>query len=347
MDARWKPMLCKEADVMPEDGDPWVLEPKYDGWRAVIVIEPTGVVVYGGRNGNRYTGQVPYIEEALRGALPVNTVLDGELTHPSGWGAVQSAMTTKGGATGLTFIAFDVLQINDSDVRGLEWTNRRELLEMIPWPGHTYLTPTGVASAETHVRMLDLGMEGSVIKRRNSAYQSGQRTGTWVKLKAIASEDCEIVGFEDGKNGRSGEVGAIVVRLPSGVETTASGMTDKLRAEMKADPDKFLGKIVEVAHNGVMDSGKLRHPRFKRMRDDRSPAPAPKPVTTSSRRGGGSRMRNYKAMGDAKLLGCIRELDARSGDAYQRAQGDANFSVDQHLAAARNAALGKGLINRI
>jgi ATP-dependent DNA ligase len=347
MDARWSPMLCEPADTMPDDPESWVLEPKYDGWRALMLIEPTGVTVIGGRNNKTYTGQVPYIEAALRAALPANTVLDGELMHPAGWGSVQSAMTTKGGLPGLTFVAFDVLQVNGRDLRRLSYDHRRDVLEMIEWPEHTYLTPTGVADEATHVRMLDLGMEGSVVKRRDGAYMGGRRSSMWRKLKAIASEDCEIIGWEEGKNGRSGEIGALIVRLPSGVQTTVSGMTDKVRAEMLADWPAYEGQIVEVVHNGVMDSGKLRHPRYKRLRTDRTPVRAtPKPANGKPR-SGGSRMRNYKAMGDAKLLGCIRELENRTGDAYHRAQGDPNFSLDQHIAAARQAALSKGLINRI
>jgi ATP-dependent DNA ligase len=342
MDARWKPMLCTPADLMPEDSDQWVLEPKFDGWRAIVVIEPTGVTLIGGRNGKTYTGQVPYIEDGLRLALPPNTVLDGELIHPTGWGAVQSAMTTKGGGPGLTFVCFDVLQVNGNDLRGLLWENRRQVLEMVdPWPAHAYLTPTGTATAETHIKMLDLGMEGSVVKRRASIYE-GRRSPSWLKLKAIASEDCEIVGFEDGKNGRSGEVGAIVVRLPSGVETTASGMTDAERTDMQANPGNWLGKVVEIVHNGVLDSGKLRHPRYKRLREDRTPVAPPKKPPTSRR--GSARMRNYKAMGDAKLRGCIAELGGQYGDAFNRAMNDTNFSADDHLAAAREAARAKGLI---
>jgi ATP-dependent DNA ligase len=344
MDARWKPMLCTPADLMPEDSDQWVLEPKFDGWRAIVVIEPTGVTLIGGRNGKTYTGQVPYIEDGLRLALPPNTVLDGELIHPTGWGAVQSAMTTKGGGPGLTFVCFDVLQVNGNDLRGLPWENRRQVLEMVdPWPAHAYLTPTGTATAETHIKMLDLGMEGSVVKRRASIYE-GRRSPSWLKLKAIASEDCQIIGFEDGKNGRSGEVGAIVVKLDSGVTTTASGMTDDMRKDMLANPDNYLGKIVEIVHNGVLDSGKLRHPRFKRLRDDRSPVPAPQKAAPAKRRASSPRMRNYKAMGDAKLRGCVAELNGRYGDAFNRAMNDTNFSADDHLAAAREAARAKGLI---
>jgi hypothetical protein len=55
-------------------------------------------------------------------------------------------------------------------------------------------------------------------------------------------------------------------------------------------------------------------------------------------------MRNYKAMGDAKLTLCVRELENQWGDAFHRASGDANYSVDEHLSAAREAARGRGLI---
>jgi ATP-dependent DNA ligase len=124
MDARWKPMLCEPAEAMPTSPDGWVLEPKFDGWRAIVHLGDNGVVLYGGRNGNSYSGQVPYIEQALADNLPPNTVLDGELIHPDGWGSVQSAMTTRGGLPGITFVAFDVLAVNANDVRALEWENR-------------------------------------------------------------------------------------------------------------------------------------------------------------------------------------------------------------------------------
>jgi hypothetical protein len=112
-------------------------------------------------------------------------------------------------------------------------------------------------------------------------------------------------------------------------------MTDKVRADMLANPDNYVGKIVEITHNGVLDSGKLRHPRFKRMRDDKAPEPkAPaKPRTPRAPRGG-PWMRNYKAMGNDKLSTCVRELAFKQGDAYQRVL-DKGGDLAQHRRAAR------------
>jgi ATP-dependent DNA ligase len=294
---------------------------------------------------------VPYVEQALADTFPADTVLDGELIAANGWGGVQSVMTSGGehvpGALSpaLTFVCFDVLFMNGNDIRTLPWENRRALLEMVRgWPANTYLTPSGEVSEAAHVKLIDMGMEGSMLKLRTATYASGRRSQAWRKLKAIATEDCTIVGFEDGKNGRAGEVGAIVVELPSGVTTTASGMTDKERADMLAQPEKYLGKMVEIAHNGIMASGKPRHPRFKRMRDDRSPAPAPKPAAPPRRRAtrSGPWMRNYKAMGDQKLLGCVRELAFASGDAYQRCI-DHGADHRAHYKVAADEAMSRGL----
>lgn len=355
MDARFKPMLCTAGFGLPEPGAAhlWTLEPKFDGWRTVIALDSAGASIYGGRNGSDYSGKLPYITDALRGVLPANTALDGELISPTGWNGVQGVMTRGGVAphvpgaldAALTFVCFDVLEINGNDVRSLPHENRRQVLEMIQWPANTYLAPTGDPTEAAHLQMLDRGMEGSVIKRKDSTYTSGTRSTSWVKLKAIATEDCTIVGFEEGKNGRSGEVGAIVVELPSGVQTTASGMTDKVRADMLANPDNYVGKTVEIAHNGVLASGKVRHPRFKRMRDDRDPAPAaPKPPVTPKPRAprGGPWMRNYGAMGDQKLQTCVRELAFQSGDAYQRVM-DKGGDLAQHRQVAEREAVNRGL----
>jgi bifunctional non-homologous end joining protein LigD len=352
MDARFSPMLATAAATLPADADRYVLEPKFDGWRAIVHIDDDGkVTLYGGRNGKSYTGKVPYIENALAKALPHGTAIDGELIAPAGWGDVQGVMTRGVGkahvptaaSPALTLVAFDCLFVNGNDLRTLSYDDRRAVLEMIPWPEHTHLTPNGPVSQEKHIELVELGMEGSVLKVRTSRYENS-RSRSWLKLKTTDSEDCEIVGFEQGKNGRSGEVGAIVVKLPSGEETTASGMTDKVRADMLANPQDYLGKIVEIAHNGHQSSGKVRHPRFKRMRDDRTPAAAPRAPRPagSGGGGGGTKMRAYNLMGEAKLIKSWRELNAGAGDAYERHFVHAG-TIDDHIEACRAAMQAKGL----
>src|SRR4051812_13628999 len=159
MTAPFKPMLCEDAKSIgfPEPAEDWSLEGKFDGWRALVVTNDQGVKLYGGRNGADYTGKVPYIEEAIGGALPMDSVIDGELIAPSGkCGDVQTVMRANGEhrppafSPHFTLVAFDIVRLNGSDISGLPWENRRSLLGMIQWPAHTYLSPAGEATKDNH-----------------------------------------------------------------------------------------------------------------------------------------------------------------------------------------------------
>lgn len=346
MDAALKPMLADTADGLPQNDVDWVLEPKFDGWRTVVLCNGSAAHVYGGRNGNEYTGKVPYLETALREALPSDTAIDGELICHAGFEGVGSIMRRNGPHVpsamdpALQLVVFDITRINGNDIRQLEWAQRRQLLELIEWPAGIYASPTGEATEAAHLKMLDLGMEGSMLKHREGRYSSGTRSNVWQKLKAIASEDCTIIGWEESKT-QAGRVGALEVKLASGVKTTVgSGLTDKMKDDILANFEaNYLGKTVEVTHNGVLKSGKLRHTRFGRMRDDRSPAPAPaapRPKRKSSA-AGQKKMRAYNLMGKDKLLRAINELAIGSGDAYERVSQHAG-TVGEHLAEAKRVA---------
>jgi ATP-dependent DNA ligase len=354
MAAPFKPMLCHDAkDGLPTDASEWALEGKFDGWRTLVSINGD-VGLYGGRNGATYTGKVPYIEESLRAALPPDTLVDGELISASGTaGGVQTIMAAGGAhkpnafSPALTLVVFDVILLNGADVKALPYSNRRSLLEMIQWPTHTYLSPVGECSEANHQRMLELGLEGSVLKRRTSPYMPGARSRDWLKMKFVDSEDCEIIGFEQGEGASNQhQLGAFVVKLPTGVETTIKIPTKRDVEAVTADPDAFRGRIVEVAHNGVMASGKLRHPRFLRWREDRDkPQPAPKAKPKRKPRARQKSMRNYNAMGNDKLMACIAELNGGYGDAYQRVQtGQYAGDLTEHIVTATAVARVKGLL---
>lgn len=357
MTAPFKPMLCDTAEGMPDNASEWALEGKFDGWRTLVALNGDTVGLYGGRNAASYTGKVPYIEQALAATLPPGTMLDGELVAPSGTaGGVQTIMAAKGAhkpnafSPHLTLVVFDVVLLNGADVKSLTYTNRRSLLSMIDWPSHTYLSPSGECTQANHDRMLDLGLEGSVLKRLSSTYTPGARSHDWLKMKFVDSEDCEIIGFEQGEGaGNQHQLGAFVVKLPTGIETTIKIPTTKEVEAVTADRESYRGRIVEVAHNGVMASGKLRHPRFLRWREDRDkPKPAAKPRAKRAPATGstaGKSMRNYGAMGAAKLTAALTELNGGFGDAFERVQsGRYAGDLSDHINAATEAARKKGLI---
>lgn len=336
MESWLSPMLCGKADVVPE-GDDWIAEPKFDGWRCVMHVTGRGVCTFGGRNGSDYSGQLPYVEELLRKLLPQDTVVDGELLGGE-WGDVQGIMTTGAphvpskAIPALTYVLFDITRIDGNDIRERPWSERRQFLDTIEVGIQAYaetpyiaLSPVGESNPATLEAMLDNGMEGIVCKRRDGRYVN-TRSNLWIKVKPQDTIDGVCIGFYDPKKGSKYEgraVGGIRFRLDNGYEGRAAGMDDRTREDMLAHPENYLDRTVELKHHGVMASGALRHPQFLRFRDDKdstSVAPLPKkraPRVADAPRAGGPSNRNYGAMGDKKLLKCMKELSA-GGDAYDR-----------------------------
>lgn len=357
MESWLQPMLCSQADVVPE-GDEWIMERKIDGWRAIVHVTETGKVrLYGGRNGSEYTGRVPYIE-GVCARLPADTAIDGELMAPEGWGSVQGVMTRT--STGpheptaesppLLYVVFDVLRIEGTDVRPLPWSERRALLEAAALRGPIVKTSqTFPADARTHEAWVAAGAEGSVMKRTTSRYSPGKGV-SWVKVKPQQTCEAKIIGFKPGKKGGAwdGKVGAFEVELypaevrPARVTTTVKCGTDETHLSATNEPDKWLGATIEIKHHGIGKSGVPRHPQFSRRREDKMPAKPPK-VAPQQGRASSPHQRNYKRMGDEKLLTCLAELEGGYGDATMRAEHK-HTGRENELAIARTVAREKGLI---
>jgi ATP-dependent DNA ligase len=324
-------MLCGQSlEAMPSnDLSAFEATAKLDGWRVVIARTVGGrIEVYGGRNGTSFSGKLPYLEEALLEVLPRDTVVDGELISTIDHGHIASVMNASSAhrpskaLPALEYVMFDILFSVDVDLRGEPLWARREALSVLP--SKPPLVRKMVAlepDAVTLDMVMELGFEGLVLKRKASSYSNG-RSGNWIKIKPSLSIDCEIINLpHDGKGEFKGLVGAVEFRLPNGEVGRASGMTRAVRVEMTNYPHRYLAKIAEFQYQYMTKDGRLRHPRFMRVRSDlEASAPAPKkaPVLKSTS-GGKQRMRNYAAMKKpGKLEQCIEELRARSGDAYNR-----------------------------
>jgi hypothetical protein len=138
-----------------------------------------------------------------------------------------------------------------------------------------------------------------------------------LKVKPQSTAEATVTGWVFGKGASNKHrAGALEIRMDaSGAETTCGYDCSPEEAEL------MIGRLIEIRHHGIGDSGKPRHPIFSRTRDDLEPvefpAPAAKPVSQERQAPRQSR-RNYGAMGDAKLLGCFQDLVSGSGDAFDR-----------------------------
>lgn len=255
-----------------------VMEPKFDGWR-IIAHRHLGGVTFYTRTGGNVVGKLPAIEAEIA-RFPMGTWIDGEAVA-DGWNTVQSVLTTMGvhRAAGLVrFVAFDLLALGGHDLRAQPLSVRREWLVKAVARcavGDPFeVVDQQPASMALHEQHLAAGFEGSIVKRPESRYASGKKGHGWTKLKPQETRDVVVMGFEPGKGGITGMVGAIVFGAFDGdtlVELgKCSGFDMRTREAMTARPDEYLGRVFELAHHDL--GGELRHPQWKRWRDDKPAA---------------------------------------------------------------------------
>ena len=218
-----EPMLAKLADEVPE-GD-FLYEPKWDGFRALVFRSADDLFIQSRdlRPLNRY---FPELQAELETALPTGCVLDGEIVivGPSGldFDALQlrlhpaeSRVQKLAREMPASFVAFDALAIDNTDLRQQPQQVRRNVLEDLLRDARPplYLTPM----TRDRVRALrwlrefeGAGLDGVIAKPAQLAYQPGKRA--LVKVKHVRTADCVVAGFRWHKSGKDA-VGSLLLGL--------------------------------------------------------------------------------------------------------------------------------------
>lgn len=190
--------LEQPAEALGPRAD-WLAEWKWDGIRAQLLFR-TGIAQLWSRGEERLDGRFPELELAAL-TLPQRVVLDGEIvawagTAPLPFSALQKRIgRLKPGAKLLTevpvaFLAYDLLELDGVDWRDRPLDERRSaLFGLLSSAGPSLQLSMEVAGADWPALALErdraraLGVEGLMLKRRSSAYQSGRRRGDWWKWK--------------------------------------------------------------------------------------------------------------------------------------------------------------------
>jgi ATP dependent DNA ligase domain len=173
------------------------------GYRCLAGRNGKGVILWS-RRGNLFTTQLPHIARACE-RLPPGTLLDGEIValDANGWVSFNLLQHHRSKARALLFYVFDVLAYRGRSLLKEPLERRRQVLaEAIKdatTPGKAApiaLSETLNASAADLVRVArEFGFEGVVAKRKDSLYESGKRTGAWVKYKVNRGQEFVIGGY--------------------------------------------------------------------------------------------------------------------------------------------------------
>ena len=223
-----EPMLAKPTPAIP-DGDGWIYEPKWDGFRAIVFRDGSEVYLQSRdlKPLNRY---FPELEAPLLaiGASDARFVLDGEVVIAGPDGGLDfdalllrihpaaSRVKMLSEASPASFVAFDCLADGAEDLRAAPFADRRDRLASLlahP-PDSVRLTPstTDPATAEHWFQVFEgAGLDGVIAKRADGAYLPGKRA--MGKIKHARTADCLVAGFRWHKNGPGTLIGSLLLGL--------------------------------------------------------------------------------------------------------------------------------------
>jgi DNA ligase D-like protein (predicted ligase) len=197
-----KPMLLLSTDRLPDDRSKWEYQLKLDGYRA-IAFKTGNTLHLRSRNDNDFSRRYPAVLRGLA-KLPDETVIDGEIValDEDGRPSFNALQNSIGSETSVVFYVFDLIVLSGRDMSAEPLTARRALLERKVLP--TLADPVRYAGIlEASLRDLihavkTQGFEGLVAKRCNSRYESGLRSGAWMKMRINRGQEFVIGGYTIG-----------------------------------------------------------------------------------------------------------------------------------------------------
>jgi DNA ligase-1 len=302
------PLTDNLGDLGSVDG--WQVEWKWDGIRGQVIKRSHQVFIWS-RGEELVSDKYPELADAAA-RLPDGTVLDGEILpwkdgRPLPFSQLQRRIGRKTvgkkllGEVPTAFLAYDVLEFGGKDQRQKTLSQRRNILTQVlsSLPGNRII-PSPIVAADTwqdleilHEDSRRRGVEGFMLKRRDSIYQVGRRRGDWWKWKIDPlTADAVLIYAQRGHGRRAGLYTDYTFAVYQGdtlvpFAKAYSGLSDKEIREV----DRFIQRntlerfgpvrsvrpelVFEIAFEGIQESSRhksglaVRFPRIARWRRDK------------------------------------------------------------------------------
>ncbi len=295
------PMLATHGSVAKLTGAQWAFEGKYDGYRLLVEVDH-GRLRLQSRNGRDVTAEYPQLQSLAADLAGHRVILDGEVVALDGRGVPSFHEIQNRARSGrIQFWAFDILYLDGQSLLRASYRDRRRILETLSTATELIVPPLidgpGPAALEfSRVRT----WEGVVAKKWDSTYRPGLRSASWVKDKNWNTQEVVIGGWLRGEGGRSSGIGALLTGIPGeiGLQFTGrvgTGFTERDLAHLKAvlaplrtDTSPFEPALPAAELSGVTfvrpelvgevrygertPDGRLRHPSWRGLRPDKTPA---------------------------------------------------------------------------
>jgi bifunctional non-homologous end joining protein LigD len=306
---RVKPMLATLVDKPFDDPD-WVFEVKWDGFRAVAMMNGKSVTLQS-RNDKPFNEKFYPVYDALV-KWNIHVVLDGEIVvinenGGSDFGALQNWRSETDGE--LIYYIFDILWVDGHDLRSLPLRERRNILKTLKTPSDHIRISEGFDESGIHLfeSVKKIGLEGIIAKNKLSAYHENDRTRDWLKIKSHKRQEVVIGGYtlNDGSTKLFSSLLVGVYKKDKLIYTgkIGTGFNQKMQADLLKQFKPFITQtapfdsipdvnkpsrfrpdppgakavwlkpklICEVSFAEMTSDGVMRHPSFEGMRSDKKP----------------------------------------------------------------------------
>ena len=300
---RPEPMKAVLTDERFSDPD-WIFERKLDGVRCLAARQGRELKLMS-RTGRTLNGSYPELVEALAAEPQDDFVADGEIVAfkdgVTSFERLQRRMQLADPAaarrTGVAVFlyVFDLVYLEGHDVTALSLRARKGLLRRaLDFRGPVrYLQHRNRDGERVYREACEKGLEGVIAKRADSRYVHG-RSRDWLKFKCAHEQELVIGGFTAPKGSRT-EFGALLVgyyedgdlryagKVGTGFDRrTLEGLGRRMRALERESPP-FVDVhpiprgtrwvkpelVAQVAFSEWTRDGRLRHPRYLGLRDDK------------------------------------------------------------------------------
>ncbi|HEY1297233.1 MAG TPA: non-homologous end-joining DNA ligase [Chloroflexota bacterium] len=208
------PMLPSLAE-RPFSNPNWLFEPKLDGYRVIATVENHEARLTS-RRGLDCTSEYPWLVRALRLQPFADAIFDGEIVAVDADGRPSFQLLQNRNSEPkptLIYYMFDVLYRDGYDLRGVALEQRKELLRnsVIPSERVRVVEVFAEDGIGLYAVVQQAGIEGIVGKRRDSRYDPGKRSDSWIKVKATHSEEFVVGGYTVGSGARADTFGSLVL----------------------------------------------------------------------------------------------------------------------------------------
>ncbi|OSZ77020.1 DNA ligase D [Chitinophagaceae bacterium IBVUCB2] len=343
------PMLATLVENAPDEKG-WLYEIKWDGYRAIALLNKGKVNLFS-RNNKSFNQKFYPVTKALS-EFKMNAILDGEVVvlndkGVANFGALQNWRSEEDGE--LIYYVFDITWLEGYDLKALPLSQRRKILQdNLPANHSIRLSETFETTATEFLSVASkMGMEGIIAKRADSIYNEGERSANWLKIKLNKRHEVVIGGFtqnEDsskpfssllvgvydrGKLHYTGKIGTgfsmrtqrdilskmkelVVSKVPFSELPDVNKPSRFRPTPPKAKVTWVKPQLVcEVSYTEITNDGVMRHPSFEGLRTDK------KAKEVVKEKGFPKKNKKTGVLKDSKLLNVKDEIQVKEINGHE------------------------------